>query len=298
MYQIHVLVPNMTDDVNPRRAYDSSPPHELARVARARVLVAAHDAFLEQGYAGDHRAGRRRGGRRHPALIAVPTLTTMRALPMICVHDVAASSAWYQAALGLTSVHGGDEFDMLADAAGEVILQLHVWEAHEHALFGSPERPVGNGVAIWMETATATELDDVLARIAAAGATVADGPLFNPLGQHREVWLHDPDGHLVVVASPYGDVPVPSPRPRPTSADVDTRSGVQNGGDRRRSREARSQAYRTELDTGSRGGTVSRGSGSPRCRSARSWRTARRRASRPCRTSACGCRGGGARAAR
>ena len=40
-----------------------------------------------------------------------------------------------------------------------------------------------------------------------AGATVVDGPLFNPLARHREVWLHDLDGHLVVVASPAGDVP-------------------------------------------------------------------------------------------
>jgi len=131
----------------------------------------------------------------------------MRALPMICVRDVEAASAWYRAALGLTSVHGGAEFDMLASGAGDAILQLHVWEAHEHALFGSPDRPVGNGVAIWMETESAAAFDDVVGRIAAAGVVVADGPLFNPLGQHREVWLHDLDGHLVVVASPYGDVP-------------------------------------------------------------------------------------------
>lgn len=131
----------------------------------------------------------------------------MRALPMVCVRDVEASSAWYQAVLGLTSAHGGPEFEMLANAEGDVVLQLHVWEAHEHTLFGSPDRPVGNGVAIWMETATTAGLDDVIARIAAAGVTPADGPLYNPLGRHREVWLHDPDGHLVVVASPYGDVP-------------------------------------------------------------------------------------------
>ena len=126
---------------------------------------------------------------------------------MLCVRDVAASSTWYQSVLGLRSAHGGDEFEMLADDDGHVILQLHVWEAHEHLLFGSAELPVGNGVAIWLETATAVELDDVLARIAATGTPVADGPMFNPLGQHREVWLHDLDGHLVVVASPYGDVP-------------------------------------------------------------------------------------------
>ncbi len=136
---------------------------------------------------------------------------------MLCVRDVGAASAWYQSVLGLRSVHGGDEFDMLADDDGQVVLQLHVWEAHEHALFGSPQRPVGNGIAVWMETSTAIELDDVLARIDAARTPVADGPLFNPLGQHREVWLHDLDGHLVVVASPYGDVPGGSERAQGTN---------------------------------------------------------------------------------
>ena len=41
----------MTDDVNPRRAYDSSRRREQAQATRARVLAAAHDAFVEHGYA-------------------------------------------------------------------------------------------------------------------------------------------------------------------------------------------------------------------------------------------------------
>ena len=32
---------------------------------------------------------------------------------MLQVADVAASSGWYQRALGFTSGHGGDEFEML-----------------------------------------------------------------------------------------------------------------------------------------------------------------------------------------
>ena len=28
----------------------------------------------------------------------------------------------------------------------------------------------------------------------------------NPLARHREIWLRDPDGYVVVVSSPYGDV--------------------------------------------------------------------------------------------
>jgi hypothetical protein len=36
--------------------------------------------------------------------------------------------------------------------------------------------------------------------------TVADGPLDNPLAQHREIWLRDLDGYVVVVASTYGTI--------------------------------------------------------------------------------------------
>jgi len=28
----------------------------------------------------------------------------------------------------------------------------------------------------------------------------------NPLAHHRELWLRDPEGYVVVVSSPYGDL--------------------------------------------------------------------------------------------
>jgi len=131
----------------------------------------------------------------------------MEIQPMICVADVGASSRWYQAVLGLVSGHGGDEYEQLLDAGGRLVLQLHDWDVHEHALLGDEAERHGNGVALWFETA---EFDAVTALIDAAGATIADGPLFNPRAQHREIWLHDPDGYLVVVSSPFGDVVKPS----------------------------------------------------------------------------------------
>lgn len=42
----------MSDDVNPRRAYDSSRRQQQARATKAAVLAAAHDAFVAHGYAG------------------------------------------------------------------------------------------------------------------------------------------------------------------------------------------------------------------------------------------------------
>jgi catechol 2,3-dioxygenase-like lactoylglutathione lyase family enzyme len=123
--------------------------------------------------------------------------------PMIVVHDVEATSAWFQRALGLCSGHGGPEYEMLM-SGDRLVLQLHRWEAHEHPHLGEPDlRPHGNGVLLWFET---DDFDAALQRIRQAEATVLDGPLVNPNAQHREVWLRDPNGYKVVVASRYGDV--------------------------------------------------------------------------------------------
>ena len=35
---------------------------------------------------------------------------------------------------------------------------------------------------------------------------VLEGPHLNPNANHRELWLRDPDGYVVVLASAYGDV--------------------------------------------------------------------------------------------
>lgn len=122
----------------------------------------------------------------------------MKPQPLLVVADVEASSRWYQDVLGLQSAHGGDEYEMLT-FGGELVLQLHHTDTHEHPQLG---RPPSTGVALWFGDA---DLDAVLARIDSAGAPIAEGPLVNPLAGHREVWLRDPDGHLVVVSSPYGD---------------------------------------------------------------------------------------------
>jgi len=123
--------------------------------------------------------------------------------PLIVVHDVEATSAWYQAVLGLHSGHGGAEYEMLMSGE-QLVLQLHRWEAHEHPHLGDPGlRPVGNGVLLWFQT---DQFDVALQRIRAHEATVLDGPLVNPNAQHREIWLRDPNGYKLVIASPYGDL--------------------------------------------------------------------------------------------
>src|SRR3954469_22459876 len=76
----------------------------------------------------------------------------MHLAPLICVHDVPATSTWYQQLLGCTSGHGGDEYERLM-AGGQLILQLHRWDVeHDHGPLGDPTlRPYGNGVVLWFE---------------------------------------------------------------------------------------------------------------------------------------------------
>jgi catechol 2,3-dioxygenase-like lactoylglutathione lyase family enzyme len=130
----------------------------------------------------------------------------MNPQPLIAVHDVEASSTWYQTVLGLQSGHGGPEYERLI-SEDRVVMQLHRWETHEHPHLGEPERkPYGNGVLLWFQT---DDFDEALARIESARVIILEGPMVNRNANHREVWLRDPNGYKVVVAGRHGDVDPP-----------------------------------------------------------------------------------------
>lgn len=122
----------------------------------------------------------------------------MRPQPLIAVHDVEKSSAWYCEVLGAESAHGGPEYERLV-VDGVLIMQLHKLDVgHHHGTFGDPSHPLGNGVAVWFET---DDLPGAAERARALGATVQTDVHVNPNAQHEELWLRDPDGYLVVLAS-------------------------------------------------------------------------------------------------
>ena len=127
----------------------------------------------------------------------------MRPQPMIVVNDVPASSRWYQSLLNVKSGHGGDEYEQLVREDGTLILQLHHWDVHEHPFLGDPEALKGNGALLWFEIDDFTE---AVARANSMSAEILDGPLVNPNAQHRELWVRDPDGYFVVLATKYGDL--------------------------------------------------------------------------------------------
>ena len=131
----------------------------------------------------------------------------MRPQPLIAVPDVEASSRWYQRLLGCRSTHGGSEYERL-EYNGVLIMQLHSFEVdHHHGQIGDPaDKPYGNGVLQWFEV---DDFDDALARAAAMKAEVViprhrNPPKGNGGPNHWELWLRDPDGYTVVIASPDG----------------------------------------------------------------------------------------------
>lgn len=128
----------------------------------------------------------------------------MRPQPLIAVGDVETSSRWYRELLGCRSAHGGREYERLVDADGGLVMQLHAWDAHDHPHMGNPAiSSRGNGVLLWFQV---DDFDAAVARAQALGAEICEGPHPNPSANHREVWLRDPDGYVVVLASAYGDV--------------------------------------------------------------------------------------------
>lgn len=143
----------------------------------------------------------------------------MRAQPLLVVRDVEASSRFYQHLLGCTlggdgRGHHGDgpvEYERLYDprlhhttwGSDGLVLQLHAWEAdHHHAHLGDPAKPVGNGAMVWFEV---DDFDAAVARARTLRARVVLDVHVNPNAGHRELWLADPDGYTVVLASPDGD---------------------------------------------------------------------------------------------
>ena len=122
---------------------------------------------------------------------------------MLQVSDVARSSGWYQASLGLRSGHGGDEFEMLFDGE-EFVLQLHRLDAHEHGILQAGSAGArGAGVSLWFEAGDRFAFESKIELARASGATIAAEPNWNPLAHHHEATLLDPDGYIVMVHSAF-----------------------------------------------------------------------------------------------
>ena len=131
--------------------------------------------------------------------------STVEAQPLIAVRDVRASSRWYAELLGadpLPDHQHRDVYDRIW-RSGRLLLQLHAWDTEEHPNLSTPRRgPPGHGVVLWFQL---DDFDLAVERARGLKAEIIEEPHFNPAPRHREIWLRDADGYVVVVASPDGE---------------------------------------------------------------------------------------------
>jgi catechol 2,3-dioxygenase-like lactoylglutathione lyase family enzyme len=136
---------------------------------------------------------------------ALPPSATVRPQPLIAVRDVEASSRWYARLLGaerLGEDTHGNVYDRIV-SRGRLILQLHAWDEEEHPNLVNPKAAsLGHGVLLWFEV---DDFDAAVKRARALKADVVQPPHLNPGPQHREIWLRDPDGYIVVICSVDGE---------------------------------------------------------------------------------------------
>ena len=130
----------------------------------------------------------------------------IEAQPLIAVRNVRASSRWYARLLGADSLreHKHRDFYDRLSSAGRLILQLHAWDEEDHPnLVNRKAAPPGHGVLLWFQV---NDFDAAVKRARALRARVIEEPHVNPAPRHREIWLRDRDGYVVVIASPDGEV--------------------------------------------------------------------------------------------
>jgi hypothetical protein len=117
------------------------------------------------------------------------------AQPLIAVRNVRASSRF-------PDHSHRDVYDRIW-RSGRLLLQLHAWDAEEHPnLVNADAAPRGHGVVLWFQV---DDFDAVVERARRLKAEIIEEPHVNCAPQHREMWLRDRDGYVVVVASPDGE---------------------------------------------------------------------------------------------
>ena len=131
---------------------------------------------------------------------------SVEAQPLIAVRDVRASSRWYGtlfAANSLPDHRHRDLYDRVF-SSGRLILQLHAWDEEHHPnLVNANAAPPGHGVLLWFQV---TDFDSTVDRARELRAEIILEAQVNPAPQHREIWLRDLDGYVLVIASADGEV--------------------------------------------------------------------------------------------
>lgn len=146
-----------------------------------------------------------------PKTARVARRAGVRSEPLIAVRDVRASGRWYQLLLGADTLPEHEHRDVYdrVFCDGRMVLQIHAWDEEDHPnLTNADAAPPGHGVLLWFEVA---DFDAAVERARSLHAEIVEEPHVNPAPRNREMWLRDPDGYVVVIASPDGESSVLAP---------------------------------------------------------------------------------------
>ena len=132
----------------------------------------------------------------------------VRPQPLIAVRDVKKSAAWYAKLLDAerTSERMESDHAHIYDrimVGKSLVLQLHAWEEEDHPNLVNRKRAVpGHGVLLWFEL---DDFDAAVKRARKMKAKIVEDVHVNPGPRHREMWLKDPNGYVVVICSRDGE---------------------------------------------------------------------------------------------
>lgn len=115
---------------------------------------------------------------------------------MLFVNDVQKSSAFLQRLLGAKSGHGGDEYEMIVDDAGNLLFQLHRLDGDEHGVQVTQDTPRGAGVLVYVRV---DDVRAVHARAVEMQADIVTQPEYNRLARHTEFVVRDRDGYGLAI---------------------------------------------------------------------------------------------------
>jgi hypothetical protein len=132
--------------------------------------------------------------------------------PLIAVHDVPATSGWYQRVLGCNSdMEQGhphrQDYDRIVDANGKILISFHSWAGDEadtpvdiylaSQKASQPDAPRGHGVIV---SFVLEDLDQAVARARSLGAELV-GEMAEYPDRSRSQLVRDPEGYMLSLSS-------------------------------------------------------------------------------------------------
>ena len=116
--------------------------------------------------------------------------------PIIAVKDVNVSAEWYETIFRCKRSHGGNDFAVLEDEKGEILICLHKWGEHEHPTMTNPNITPGNGLILYYKT---ENLEEIRQNVETMNHPIEEDIHRNPNSGKMEFSLRDKDGYYWII---------------------------------------------------------------------------------------------------